>query len=56
MPKLKLWGYPKIYMGCSDDFKFSIQNNECIEIAGNLGWEVFQGFFYFLDVISHMDS
>ena len=30
-------------MGHSDDFKFSIQNNECIEIAGNFGRENFQG-------------
>ena len=40
--KWDLWGYPKIYLGHSDDFKFAIQNNECTEIAGNYGKEIFQ--------------
>ena len=29
-------------MGHSDDFEYSIQNNECIEIAGKYEWETFQ--------------
>ena len=39
----KLWGYPKIYLGHSDDFEFGIQNNECITIVGKSVGGNFQG-------------
>ena len=42
MSKLKLWGYPRIYFGHSDDLESAIQNNEYIEIAVNFGQETFQ--------------
>ena len=35
MSKWKLWGYPISYLGHSNDFEFSIQNQECKEIAVN---------------------
>ena len=43
MSKWKLWGYAERYFGHSVDFEFSIQNNECIYIAGNYGGGDFQG-------------
>ena len=46
MPKWKLWGDSKIYLGHSDDFEFVIQNDECTEILGNFGQESFQGFSF----------
>ena len=33
----------KSYLGQSDYFEFAIKNNECIEIGGNYGQEIFQG-------------
>ena len=43
MSKWKWWGYNAIYLGHSDDLEFTIQNNECMEIAVNYGRENFQG-------------
>ena len=33
-------------MGHSDDFLFTIQSNNSIEIVGNFGWETFQGIYF----------
>ena len=46
MSKWKLWGYPISYWEHRDDFVFAIQNNECIEIAGNYVPVNYQGNYF----------